>query len=122
MAEKLLKVDYTNQNIAEKAQELNERRNSRFLCDFCSPCYKWIIRKLYAKHLFLPPKEADQINSFQYAHFEIPLYRHPLVSLLTIFLPLWFLGFLNLGIYFQEYSLADRIASIATVMIAYVSM
>ena len=50
------------------------------------------------------------------------MYRPPLVSLLTIFLPLWFLGILNLGIYFQEYALAERIASIATVMIAYVSL
>ena len=38
-----------------------------------------------------------------------------------IFLPLWLLGLISLGIFFQERTLADRIASIATVMIAHVA-
>ena len=50
------------------------------------------------------------------------MYRLPLVSLLTIFLPLWFLGVISLGIYFQDNTLAERVASIATVMIAYVAL
>lgn len=62
-----------------------------------------------------------KVHSFKYAHFEIPLYRRPIISLLTIFLPLWLLGLISLGIFFQSNELADRIASIATVMIAHIA-
>ena len=56
---------------------------------------------------------------FRYAHFEIPLYRLPVVSVLTISIPLWILGWISLAIFLQDFGLADRIASIATVMVAY---
>lgn len=59
------------------------------------------------------------MTPFRYAHFEIPLYRLPIVSLLTISVPFWILGWVSLVIFFQEYDIADRIASIATVMVAY---
>ena len=49
----------------------------------------------------------------------IPLYRLPIVPLLTISLPIWILGWVSLAIFFQDFGLGDRIASIATVMIAY---
>jgi len=44
------------------------------------------------------------------------------VALATIFLPLWLLGIINLGIFFQDENLADRIASIAALMIAFVAL
>ena len=66
-------------------------------------------------------KDKQKINPFRYAHFQIPLYRIPIVSLLTTSLPIWILGWVSLAIFFQDFALADRIASIATVMVAYTS-
>jgi hypothetical protein len=37
-------------------------------------------------------------------------------------LPLWLLAIINLGIFFQDENLADRIASIAGLMIAFVAL
>ena len=64
-------------------------------------------------------KEKQKVSPFRYAHFEIPLYRIPVVSLLTICLPIWILGWVSLAVFFQDWGLADRIASIATLMVAY---
>ena len=44
------------------------------------------------------------------------------MSLVTIFLPLWLLGIMNLGIFFQDNGLADRIGSLAGLMIAFVAL
>jgi len=44
------------------------------------------------------------------------------VALGSIFFPLWLLAFINLGIFFQDNNLADRIGSIATLMVAFVAM
>ena len=41
--------------------------------------------------------------------------------MITIFIPLWLLGVLTLGIFFQEPDLGARIASLATIMMAYVA-
>jgi hypothetical protein len=40
----------------------------------------------------------------------------------TIFLPLWLLGIINLGIFFQDNSMDDRIGSISALMIAFVAL
>lgn len=37
-------------------------------------------------------------------------------------MPLWLLGIINLGIFFQNSGLSDRIGSIAALMIAYVAL
>ena len=44
------------------------------------------------------------------------------MAALTIFIPLWLLSVINLGIFFQDNALADRIASIASLMIAFVAL
>lgn len=49
----------------------------------------------------------------------IPLFRTPVIDLLTIFLPLWLLGFINLLIFFQDNNFGDRLANITGVMIAF---
>lgn len=67
-------------------------------------------------------KNNDKIDHFQYVHFNVPLYKFPIVALATIFLPLWLLAIINLGIFFQDNNLADRIASIASLMIAFVAL
>ena len=56
------------------------------------------------------------------AHFHFPLYKIPGVTLATIFVPLIFLGLINLAIFFQEPALGDRVLSIATLMIAFVGL
>lgn len=45
-----------------------------------------------------------------------------MVAMATIFLPLLLLSIINLGIFFQDNGLADRIASIAALMIAFVAL
>lgn len=62
------------------------------------------------------------MQHFQYAHFNIPLYKFPIVAMATIFLPLWLLGIINLGIFFQDYSMDDRVGSISALMIAFVAL
>jgi hypothetical protein len=59
---------------------------------------------------------------FQYAHFNIPLYKFPYVAMATIFLPLWLLGIINLGIFFQDHNMDDRIGSLSALMIAFVAL
>ena len=62
------------------------------------------------------------MKNYQYSHFRIPLYKYPVSSILEIFIPLWILAAINLGIYFQDSNvLADKIASIATVTLALVA-
>ena len=50
------------------------------------------------------------------------MYKYPVSSLLEIFIPLWILAAINLGIYFQDCNvLADKIAGIATVTLALIA-
>ena len=50
------------------------------------------------------------------------MYQYPVSSLLEIFIPLWILAAINLGIYFQDSNvLADKIAGIATVTLALIA-
>lgn len=59
--------------------------------------------------------------NYQYAHFKLAVYKFPAISIISIFVPLWLLGLLNLFVFFQDNSLADRIASIATLTLAYIA-
>jgi hypothetical protein len=66
--------------------------------------------------------DADPpIKNFQYAHFRITMYKYPGVNLISIFVPLWILGLINLFIFFQERALANRIAGIATLTLAFIA-
>ena len=67
-------------------------------------------------------KINEKLESFEKAHFSVPLYKYPFVSLATIFIPLWLLAIINLAIFFQGSLLGERIASIAAVMIASVAL
>jgi hypothetical protein len=62
------------------------------------------------------------LSSFNFSHFHIPLYKDPWVSLLVIYLPLMILGVINMSIFFQDNALSDRLANIATLLIAIVGM
>lgn len=67
-------------------------------------------------------KEKDaKIKNFQYVHFRIPFYQYPISNLVNIFVPLWVLGFINLLIFFQDPTLADRLAIISTLTLAFIA-
>ena len=67
-------------------------------------------------------KEIRKISPFRSAHFLLPVYRSPIVSILTIFVPIWFLGWIGFGIFYVDFEeFQDRLAAIATLMIAYVT-
>lgn len=66
--------------------------------------------------------DFSSVSEYQHAHFTIPLYKFPFVTLFTIFFPLWLLGIINLGIFYQDTGLADRIGSISALMIAFVAL
>ena len=67
-------------------------------------------------------EKEKKLNNYQYAHFRIPLYKHPISSLVQIFVPIWILAAINMGIYYQDCNaLADKIASIATVTLAFIA-
>lgn len=59
---------------------------------------------------------------FQYAYYRIPLYKYPSTSIINIFIPLWILGILNLAIFFQDYDFGGRVASLATLTLAFVAL
>ena len=45
------------------------------------------------------------------------IYRYPLVTILTIFVPMWLLGLINLVIFWQDSNLSGRAENIATVLV-----
>lgn len=47
------------------------------------------------------------------------LYRHPGVSIITIFVPMWILGLITLMIFFMSESFDNRIINTATVYISF---
>ena len=65
--------------------------------------------------------EDKKVKHYQYAHIRVPLYKHPGVTLLEIFIPLWILGLINIFVFFQQNVMADKMATIATVALAYVA-
>ena len=68
-------------------------------------------------------KEEDdtKIKNFQYANFRIPIYKFPGSNLVSIFIPLWVLGFINLLVFFQDTVFSTRIATIATLTLAFIA-
>ena len=66
--------------------------------------------------------ESNELPKFSFAHFHTPLSKHPIATLGTIFFPLWLLGIINLAVFYQDASLGNRIANIATLMIAFVGI
>lgn len=62
------------------------------------------------------------MGCFRHAHFSIPMYKMPMYSLSTIFVPLWLLGIINLGIFFASSDVGSRIQSIAGLMVAFAAL
>lgn len=67
-------------------------------------------------------KGKNKFDPYKFANFLIPIYKFPSVQILTIFLPLVLLGIINLGIFFQNYEMHDRVASISVLLIAFVAL
>ena len=59
---------------------------------------------------------------FKYAVFKIPLFRYPVVDMITIFVPLWLLSFTSVYIYFQTTEILGRVVNVAALMIAYAAI
>ena len=68
-----------------------------------------------------PVKEDKKIKHYQYVHFRAPVYKHPGVNLMEIFIPLWILGFINLIVFFQDNYLVDKMFTISTLALAYIA-
>jgi len=64
----------------------------------------------------------DKIEHFQYAHFNIPLYKYPVVAIATIFLPWFLLAIINLGIFFQSTNVSNRIQNLSALLISFVAL
>lgn len=69
-------------------------------------------------------KEPTQLyfKPFKYAIFKIPLYRFPVVDMMTIFIPLWLLGFISVYVFYQTTEIMNRIINVAALMIAYAAV
>ena len=66
--------------------------------------------------------EYKKLANFQYGNFVVPLYKYPVVEFLTVFIPMWLFAVITLGVFFQDSGLGDRLATIATLLIAYVAL
>ena len=62
-----------------------------------------------------------KIKPYKYAHFEIPIYRIPVLAFFILFIPVWILGGMSLLLFFTKPVLIDRIGSISTLMLTYVA-
>jgi hypothetical protein len=66
-------------------------------------------------------EKEDSFRCYQYAHFRIPVYKYPGVSILTIFIPIWILGLIGLFVFFQEPAFGARLATVAVLALAFVA-
>lgn len=67
------------------------------------------------------PTQLD-FKPFKYAIFKIPLYRYPVVDMMTIFIPLWLLAFISIYVFYQTAEILNRIINVAALMIAYAAI
>ena len=59
----------------------------------------------------------------KYAHFHMPLYRFPFSLFITVFLPLWILGILNVSTFYsQDENLTTKIDNVANILFAYFTL
>ena len=72
----------------------------------------------------LADKEPSQkyFSPFKYALFKIPLFRHSIVDLMTIFIPIWLLSFMSVYIFFETAEIMNRIMNVSALMIAYAAI
>jgi hypothetical protein len=76
------------------------------------------------KQLLFRDYEPTQLDfkAFKYAIFKIPLFRYPVVDMMTIFVPLWLLSFISIYVFYQTTEIMNRIVNVAALMIAYAAI
>ncbi len=57
----------------------------------------------------------------QYTHFNIAMYKRPIIPILSILLPIQILGGIGLLTFFQSTDLGARLATIAVLILAFVA-
>lgn len=62
--------------------------------------------------------EHEKLGYYQYAHFVIPMYKYPFISMFTIFFPMWSLSLYNLLMYYQGTDMSMRISNGATLILS----
>ena len=65
--------------------------------------------------------ENHKFYCFNSCHFEIPLYRLPIVPLCLTFIPFWLLGLISLFIFFTPTNFDVRVYNVGMVMLAYIA-
>jgi hypothetical protein len=55
-------------------------------------------------------------------HFVLPIFRYPLMPLLTIFIPLWLLSINNLGIYLTSTDFSYRLGTLVGIIFANIAL
>jgi hypothetical protein len=63
----------------------------------------------------------ENFRCFQFAHFRVPIYKFPGISILTIFIPIWIIGLIGLFVFFQEAAFGARLATVAVLALAFVA-
>ncbi len=78
----------------------------------------------------------SDIKQWKYVHIEIPIYKYPFINMMLIFIPILILSVISLFIFTQangnrpaeeghslgSSTLGNRLGSVASIMIAYVSL
>ena len=67
-------------------------------------------------------KNIQKIEYYQFTHFVLPVYKYPVNSLCTIFIPAFLLALVSLAIFFQEKEISGRIGAIATFILGYIAL
>lgn len=62
------------------------------------------------------------MRSFEYAHFILPLYKVPMATVLTIYIPTLLLAIINWGIFYQNDAAAKRVQNVAALMVSFVAL
>ena len=65
---------------------------------------------------------VKSFSPFKYTLFIIPLFRYPVVDMLSIFIPIWLLSFMSVYIFYETTEIMNRIMNVSALMIAYAAI
>ena len=60
-------------------------------------------------------------DAYEHGQILIPLYKYPSTTIINIFVPLYMVGIMNLGVFFELNDMSNRDASLATFLLAYIA-
>lgn len=66
---------------------------------------------------------AGEISPDAYEHGQIviPLYKYPSTTIINVFLPLYMVAVMSLGVFFETNDMSNRDGSLATFLLAYIA-